>query len=59
MRKPTDHPIFSVVRIGWASFFSIRVEVPEDFLAPHDDPPPQRRHCTELVLEDAEPSKAP
>lgn len=59
MRKPTDHPMFSVVRADWASFFSIRVEVPEDFLVPRDDPPPQRRHCTELMLEGAEPPKTP
>jgi hypothetical protein len=58
MRKPTDHPIFPVVRTDWASFFSIKVEVPEDFLVAPDDPPPQRRHCIELMLKDAEPSKA-
>lgn len=31
------------VRPGWSSFFKSKVKVPDDFLAPRDDDPPQER----------------
>lgn len=27
----------------WASFFALKVDVPDDFLADREDPPPQER----------------
>ena len=31
------------VRPGWSTFFNSKVKVPDDFLAPREDEPPQER----------------
>lgn len=41
--KQGDSLLISPVRSDWASFFSLQVDVPEDFLAQRDDSPPQSR----------------
>lgn len=52
----SDNYLPSVVRADWASFFSLKIEMPEDFLVARDDLPPQQRPCIELMLNDAEPA---
>ena len=43
IRKQGDSLLISPVRPDWASFFSIRADVPDDFLGQRDDSPPQSR----------------
>jgi antitoxin VapB len=43
IRKQGDSLLISPVRADWASFFSLRVEVPDDFLIERNDLPPQSR----------------
>jgi antitoxin VapB len=43
IRKQGDTILLSPVKPDWASFFSIVVEVPADFLTQRDDSPPQER----------------
>jgi len=35
--------VITPVRPGWSTFFNSKVKVPENFLAPRDDDPPQER----------------
>ena len=43
IRKQGDNLVLSPIRPDWASFFALKVDVPEDFLTDRDDPPPQSR----------------
>ena len=43
VRKQDDSILLSPVRPDWASFFSLEASVPDEFLAPRSDSPPQRR----------------
>ena len=38
-----DSLLISPIRRDWASFFSLQVDVPDDFLEQRDDSPPQSR----------------
>lgn len=35
--------VITPVRPSWSTFFNSKVQVPDDFLAPRDDDPPQER----------------
>jgi antitoxin VapB len=43
VRKQGDSLVLSPIRPDWASFFALKVNVPDDFLADREDPPPQER----------------
>lgn len=43
IRKHGDSLVLSPIRPDWASFFALKVDVPEDFLADRGDSPPQER----------------
>jgi antitoxin VapB len=43
VRKQGDSILLSPVKPDWASFFSLEIQVPEDFLARRNDPAPQER----------------
>ncbi len=43
IRKQGDNLLISPVRPDWDSFFARKPEVPESFLEPRDDAPPQSR----------------
>ncbi len=43
IRKQGDSLVLSPIRPDWASFFALKVDVPEDFLADRGDSPPQQR----------------
>ena len=43
IRKQGDSLVLSPLRPDWASFFAMKVDVPEDFLADRGDLPPQER----------------
>ncbi|HEV2268862.1 MAG TPA: type II toxin-antitoxin system VapB family antitoxin [Steroidobacteraceae bacterium] len=43
VRKQRDSLVLSPIRPDWASFFALKVDVPDDFLADREDPPPQER----------------
>src|SRR5262249_11846689 len=43
IRRQGDSLLISPVRSDWASFFSLQVDVPDDFLERRDDAPPQSR----------------
>jgi antitoxin VapB len=43
VRKQGDTILLSPVKPDWASFFSLAVQVPEDFLTQRKDSPPQER----------------
>jgi antitoxin VapB len=43
VRKQGDSILLSPVRPDWASFFSLGASVPDEFLAPRNDSPPQER----------------
>jgi antitoxin VapB len=43
IEKQGDSLLISPVRPNWASFFARKVKVPEDFLEPRGDTPPQER----------------
>jgi len=43
IRKQGDGLVISPVRPDWASFFALKTEVPDDFLANRLDAPPQSR----------------
>lgn len=43
IRKEGNDLVLSPARPEWRSFFSSKVEVPEDFLADRNDLPPQKR----------------
>jgi len=43
IRRQGDSLLISPLRRDWASFFSLQVDVPEDFLDQRDDSPPQKR----------------
>ena len=43
VRKQGDSLVLSPIRPNWASFFALKVDVPDDFLAHREDPPPQER----------------
>jgi antitoxin VapB len=43
IRKQGDSLVLSPIRPEWASFFALKVDVPEDFLADRGDSPPQER----------------
>lgn len=43
IRKQGDSLVLSPIRPNWASFFALKVEVPDDFLADRGDSPPQER----------------
>jgi antitoxin VapB len=43
IRKQGDTLLISPVKPNWATFFSLTVDVPEDFLGDRDDSPPQLR----------------
>lgn len=43
IRKQGDSLVLSPIRPDWASFFALKVDVPEDFLADRRDSPPQER----------------
>src|SRR5438552_579999 len=43
VRRQGDAIVLSPVRRDWASFFELDTAVPEDFLAPRGDSPPQAR----------------
>ena len=43
IRKQGDSLVLSPIRPDWASFFALKVTVPEDFLADRGDSPPQER----------------
>jgi antitoxin VapB len=42
IRKQGDSLLISPVRPDWASFFSLQVDVPDDFLERRDSPPQSR-----------------
>jgi antitoxin VapB len=43
IRKQGDALLLSPVKSDWSSFFTLQVEVPDDFLADRRDGPPQPR----------------
>jgi antitoxin VapB len=43
VRKQGDSILLSPVKPDWASFFTLDVQVPDDFLTPREDPSPQER----------------
>jgi antitoxin VapB len=43
IRRQGDSLLISPVRSDWVSFFSLQVDVPDDFLEQRDDSPPQSR----------------
>lgn len=43
VRRQADGLLLSPVRPDWSSFFTLQVDVPEDFLAERADSPPQSR----------------
>ena len=43
VRRQGDSLVLSPIRPDWASFFALEVDVPDDFLADREDPPPQER----------------
>jgi len=43
VRKHGDSILLSPVRPDWATFFSLVVSVTDEFLAPRNDSPPQKR----------------
>jgi antitoxin VapB len=43
VRKQGDSLVLSPIRPDWASFFALKVDIPDDFLADREDPPPQER----------------
>lgn len=43
VRKQGDSILLSPVRPDWASFFSLDVSIPDEFLVSRNDSPPQRR----------------
>jgi len=43
IRKQGDSLVLSPIRPDWASFFALKVDVPENFLADRGDTPPQER----------------
>lgn len=43
VRKQGDSLVISPIRPDWTSFFALKVDVPDDFLADREDPPPQER----------------
>jgi len=43
IRKQGDSLVLSPIRPDWVSFFAMKVDVPEDFLADRGDSPPQER----------------
>ena len=43
IRKQGDSLVLSPIRPDWASFFAMKVDVPDDFLADRGDSPPQER----------------
>ena len=43
IRKQGVSLLISPVRSDWASFFARKVRVPEDYLEPREDTPPQER----------------
>lgn len=43
IRKQGDSLLISPIRADWASFFSLKTEVPDDFLVDRNDQPPQSR----------------
>jgi antitoxin VapB len=43
IRKQGDSLVLSPIRPDWASFFAMKVDVPDDFLANRGDSPPQER----------------
>jgi antitoxin VapB len=44
IRKQGDGLLISPVRPGWASFFALKVSVPDDFLNDREDATPQQRN---------------
>jgi antitoxin VapB len=43
IRKQGDSLVISPIKPDWASFFSLAIDVPEDFLESRDRSPPQSR----------------
>jgi antitoxin VapB len=43
IRKQGDSLVLSPIRPNWTSFFALKVDVPDDFLADRGDSPPQER----------------
>ena len=43
VRKQGDTILLSPVKPDWASFFSLALQVPDDFLVQRNDSPPQER----------------
>lgn len=43
IRKQGDSLVLSPIRPDWVSFFAMKVDVPDDFLADRGDSPPQER----------------
>jgi antitoxin VapB len=43
IRKQGDSLVLSPIRPDWASFFALKVDVPDDFLTDRGDSPPQER----------------
>ena len=43
IRKQGDSLVISPIKPDWASFFSLAIDVPEDFLEPQDRSAPQSR----------------
>ncbi|HUI60992.1 MAG TPA: type II toxin-antitoxin system VapB family antitoxin [Steroidobacteraceae bacterium] len=43
IRRQGDSLLISPVRADWASFFSLKADVPDDFLVQRNDLPPQTR----------------
>ncbi len=43
IRKQGDSLLLSPIRPDWASFFALKIAVPDDFLADRQDFPPQSR----------------
>jgi antitoxin VapB len=43
IRKQGDSLLISPIKPDWASFFSLAIDVPEDFLEPRDRSTPQSR----------------
>ena len=43
IRKQGDSLVISPIKPDWASFFSLAIDVPEDFLESRDRSPPQPR----------------
>ncbi len=43
IRRQGGGLLISPIKPDWASFFALAADVPDDFLADRDDPPPQSR----------------